>query len=107
VQPIVGYLERSDVGGLGVGSPIFLTGAILASLALIADAQLGTVWMAAGLLWILDASVNVTMEPFRAFVGDLLPTEQRKTGLPCKVCSSASERLLSSGCPTCSPTGSA
>ena len=55
-------------------------GAILASLALIVMPNCGAVWMAAGLLWILDASINITMEPFRAFVGDMLPPSQRKSG---------------------------
>ena len=73
VQPIIGYASDRTWGALGRRRPYFLTGAILASLALIAMPNSGTVWMAAGLLWILDASVNVTMEPFRAFVGDLLP----------------------------------
>src|SRR6202042_3207169 len=58
----------------------FLTGAILSSLALVLMPQSGTLWMAAGLLWILDASINVSMEPFRAFVADLLPEEQRTRG---------------------------
>jgi maltose/moltooligosaccharide transporter len=80
VQPIIGYLSDRTWGSLGRRRPFFLTGAILASLALIVMPNSGTVWMAAGLLWILDASVNITMEPFRAFVGDLLPTEQRKSG---------------------------
>ena len=80
VQPIVGYASDRTWGSLGRRRPYFLTGAILASLALIAMPHSGTVWMAAGLLWILDASINITMEPFRAFVGDLLPKEQRKTG---------------------------
>ncbi len=80
VQPIIGYASDRTWGALGRRRPYFLTGAILASLALIAMPNSGTVWMAAGLLWVLDASVNVTMEPFRAFVGDLLPTEQRKRG---------------------------
>jgi maltose/moltooligosaccharide transporter len=80
VQPLIGYASDRTWGALGRRRPYFLTGAILASLALIAMPNSGTVWMAAGLLWILDASVNVTMEPFRAFVGDLLPAEQRKSG---------------------------
>jgi maltose/moltooligosaccharide transporter len=80
VQPIVGYFSDRTWCGLGRRRPYFLVGAILSSLALIAMPNSGTVWMAAGLLWILDASVNVTMEPFRAFVGDLLPKEQRKSG---------------------------
>ena len=80
VQPIIGYLSDRTWGALGRRRPYFLVGAILASLALIAMPNSSTVWMAAGLLWILDASVNITMEPFRAFVGDLLPAEQRKSG---------------------------
>ncbi len=80
VQPIIGYASDRTWGTLGRRRPYFLTGAVLASLALIAMPNAGAVWMAAGLLWVLDASVNVTMEPFRAFVGDLLPKEQRKSG---------------------------
>ncbi len=80
VQPIVGYYSDRTWCSLGRRRPYFLVGAICASLALIAMPNSGTVWMAAGLLWILDASVNVSMEPFRAFVGDKLNSEQRKTG---------------------------
>jgi maltose/moltooligosaccharide transporter len=80
VQPIVGYFSDRTWCGLGRRRPYFLAGAILSSLALIAMPNSGAVWMAAGLLWILDASINITMEPFRAFVGDLLPKEQRKSG---------------------------
>jgi maltose/moltooligosaccharide transporter len=80
VQPIIGYASDRTWGKLGRRRPYFLAGAILASLALIIMPNSGTVWMAAGLLWVLDASINITMEPFRAFVGDLLPKEQRKTG---------------------------
>jgi maltose/moltooligosaccharide transporter len=80
VQPIVGYFSDRTWVGLGRRRPYFLVGAILSSLALIAMPNSAALWMAAGLLWILDASINVTMEPFRAFVGDLLPQEQRKTG---------------------------
>jgi len=80
VQPIIGYASDRTWCRLGRRRPYFLVGAILASLALVAMPMSGTVWMAAGLLWVLDASVNITMEPFRAFVGDLLPVEQRKSG---------------------------
>ena len=105
VQPIIGYYSDRTWGRLGRRRPYFLTGAILASLALIAMPNSGTVWMAAGLLWVLDASVNVTMEPFRAFVGDLLPTEQRKSGFAMQslliglgaVLSSALPYLLTNG----------
>ncbi len=80
VQPIIGYYSDRTWTGLGRRRPYFLVGAILASLALIAMPNASAVWMAAGLLWVLDASVNISMEPFRAFVGDLLPPEQRKVG---------------------------
>ena len=80
VQPLIGYASDRTWGRLGRRRPYFLGGAILASLALIVMPNSGTVWMAAGLLWVLDASINITMEPFRAFVGDLLPKEQRKSG---------------------------
>ncbi len=80
VQPIVGYFSDRTWTRLGRRRPYFLVGAILASLALIAMPNSSTLWMAAGLLWILDASVNISMEPFRAFVGDLLPRDQRKRG---------------------------
>ena len=80
VQPIVGYFSDRTWCRLGRRRPYFLTGALLASAALIAMPNSSTVWMAAGLLWVLDASINITMEPFRAFVGDMLPKEQRKSG---------------------------
>ena len=80
VQPLVGYFSDRTWCGLGRRRPYFLVGAILSSLALIAMPNSSAIWMAAGLLWILDASINITMEPFRAFVGDKLPKEQRKSG---------------------------
>lgn len=80
VQPIVGYYSDRTWVRLGRRRPYFLVGAILASLALIAMPNSPTLWMAAGLLWILDASVNISMEPFRAFVADLLPPAQRQVG---------------------------
>lgn len=80
VQPIVGHYSDRTWTRLGRRRPYFLVGAILASLALIAMPNSSTLWMAAGLLWILDASVNISMEPFRAFVGDMLPADQRKVG---------------------------
>jgi maltose/moltooligosaccharide transporter len=80
VQPIIGAMSDRTWGPLGRRRPYFLVGAILSSLALIAMPNCSTLWMAAGLLWILDASINVSMEPFRAFVADKLPEEQRGTG---------------------------
>ena len=80
VQPIIGYYSDHTWTRLGRRRPYFLGGAILASLALLAMPNSSSLWMAAGLLWVLDASVNVSMEPFRAFVGDLLPPAQRQVG---------------------------
>jgi maltose/moltooligosaccharide transporter len=80
VQPIIGHWSDHTWTRLGRRRPFFLSGAILSSLALILMPQSSALWMAAGLLWILDASINVSMEPFRAFVADLLPEEQRTRG---------------------------
>lgn len=81
VQPIIGYWsDRTWHPRLGRRRPYFLAGAILASLALVAMPNSSALWMAAGLLWVLDASVNVSMEPFRAFVADLMPPAQRQVG---------------------------
>lgn len=80
VQPIVGYLSDRTWTRLGRRRPYFLIGAVLATLALFAMPNSPTLWIAAGLLWVLDASINISMEPFRAFVGDQLPTSQRAGG---------------------------
>ena len=80
VQPIIGAMSDRTWGPLGRRRPYFLVGALLSSLALIAMPNSSSIWMAAGLLWILDASINVSMEPFRAFVADKLPEQQRSTG---------------------------
>ncbi|HXY70349.1 MAG TPA: MFS transporter [Gemmatimonadales bacterium] len=80
VQPIIGYFSDRTWNRLGRRRPYFLGGAILASLALVAMPNSPALWMAAGMLWIMDASINISMEPFRAFVGDNLPSEQRTTG---------------------------
>jgi maltose/moltooligosaccharide transporter len=80
VQPIIGHWSDNTWGPLGRRRPFFLAGAILSSIALIFMPLCGALWMAAGLLWILDASINISMEPFRAFVADLLPNEQRPRG---------------------------
>ena len=80
VQPIVGYFSDRTWNRLGRRRPYFLGGAILASLALIAMPNSPALWVAAGMLWIMDASINISMEPFRAFVGDNLPSEQRTIG---------------------------
>src|ERR1019366_1387165 len=80
VQPIIGQASDRTWGRLGRRRPYFLTGALLSSAALILMPRCSALWMAAGLLWVLDASINISMEPFRAFVADLLPEEQRTQG---------------------------
>jgi maltose/moltooligosaccharide transporter len=80
VQPVVGALSDRTWGRLGRRRPYFLVGAIFSSVALFFMPTSSALWMAAGLLWILDASINVSMEPFRAFVADKLDANQRTAG---------------------------
>ncbi|MDQ2936239.1 MAG: MFS transporter [Acidobacteriota bacterium] len=80
VQPVIGSMSDRTWNRLGRRRPYFLAGAILASIALFFMPDSGALWMAAGLLWILDASINVSMEPFRAFVADKLNVDQRTAG---------------------------
>jgi maltose/moltooligosaccharide transporter len=80
VQPIVGALSDSTWTRLGRRRPYFLVGAIMSSIALFIMPTSTALWMAASLLWILDASINVSMEPFRAFVADKLDNSQRTAG---------------------------
>ena len=81
VQPIVGYLsDHTWSKTLGRRRPYFLVGAIFSTVCLFIMPQSSALWMAAGTLWILDTSINVSMEPFRAFITDKLPDEQRTQG---------------------------
>ncbi|MDA7742975.1 MFS transporter [Flavobacteriales bacterium] len=81
VQPIIGYMsDRTWHPRWGRRRPFFLIGAVLSSLALFFMPFSSALWMAAGFLWILDASINISMEPFRALVADKLPEEQRNFG---------------------------
>jgi maltose/moltooligosaccharide transporter len=81
VQPIIGYFsDRTWHPFWGRRRPYFFIGAILATLALFIMPNSSVLWMAGSMLWILDASINISMEPFRAFVGDKLPAEQRTSG---------------------------
>lgn len=81
VQPIIGYYsDRTWHPRWGRRRPYFAFGAIFASLALCIMPNSSMLWMAVGTLWIMDASINVSMEPFRAFVGDMLPPAQRTAG---------------------------
>jgi maltose/moltooligosaccharide transporter len=80
IQPIIGYFSDRTWTKLGRRRPYFLAGAILSSVALFIMPNSPSLWIAAGTLWMMDASINITMEPFRAFVGDNLPENQRALG---------------------------
>jgi maltose/moltooligosaccharide transporter len=85
VQPIIGHFSDRTWNRLGRRRPYFLAGAILTSLALLGMPHSSALWMAAGMLWVLDASINISMEPFRAFVADQLPDQQRPKGYAMQV----------------------
>ncbi|MFV8369039.1 MFS transporter [Flavobacterium sp. LB2R40] len=80
IQPIIGYFSDRTWTRLGRRRPYFLIGAILSSIALFIMPNSPSLWIAAGTLWMMDASINISMEPFRAFVGDNLPEKQRTLG---------------------------
>lgn len=80
IQPIVGHMSDKTWNRMGRRKPYFLIGAVLSSLALLLMPNSPALWAAAGMLWIMDASINITMQPFRAFIGDMLPEEQHTQG---------------------------
>jgi maltose/moltooligosaccharide transporter len=81
IQPVIGHMsDRTWLGRLGRRRPYFLAGAILAAIALFVMPQSPAIWFAATTLWLLDASLNISMEPFRAFVGDMLRKDQHSAG---------------------------
>ncbi|MGY4398150.1 maltose/moltooligosaccharide transporter [Sphingomonas sp. UYAg733] len=80
VQPLVGYFSDRTWGRFGRRRPYFLIGAILSTLALFVMPNSPTIWVAAITLWVLDGSLNISMEPFRAFVGDMVAEKQRPAG---------------------------
>lgn len=80
VQPIIGYMSDRTWNKYGRRRPYFTIGAVLATACLFVMPHSPVLWMAAGMLWIMDASFNIAMEPFRAFVGDMLPPKQRTQG---------------------------
>jgi len=86
VQPVVGHMSDRTWNRLGRRRPYFLTGAILASLALAIITNSPSWIFATVMLWIMDASINISMEPFRAFVGDMLSSEQRTAGFAMQSC---------------------
>jgi len=80
VQPAIGYLSDRTWGRWGRRRPYFFLGAVLATLAMLGMPNATLLWTAAAMLLVLDVAINISMEPFRAFVGDLLPKEQLTTG---------------------------
>ena len=80
IQPLIGHYSDRTWGRFGRRRPYFAAGAVLAGLAMLLMPNAGMLIAAALLLWLLDASLNVSMEPFRAFVGDMVPPEQRASG---------------------------
>lgn len=101
VQPVVGYYsDRTWHPTWGRRRPYFTIGALLAMVALILMPNSSTLWMAAGVLWIMDASLNISMEPFRAFVGDMLPPAQRAKGFAMQAFFIGTGAVIASALPT-------
>lgn len=80
VHPIIGHMSDKTWNRLGRRKPYFLIGALLSSFALLLMPNSSALWIAAGMLWIMDGSINMTMQPFRAFIGDMLSQEQQTKG---------------------------
>ena len=86
VQPLIGHFSDRTWGPFGRRRPYFMAGALLAGLALVGLPHAGALLLAAAFLWLLDASLNISMEPFRAFVGDMTPPDQRAAGFAIQTC---------------------
>jgi len=99
IQPIIGHMSDKTWTRLGRRRPYFLAGAILSSLALLFMPNSPALWVAAGMLWVMDASINISMEPFRAFVGDMLPSEQRTNGFAMQSFFIGTGAVIASGLP--------
>lgn len=99
VQPLIGHFSDRTWGPLGRRRPYFLAGAILTSLSLLVLPNAPVLWLAAGAFWILDASLNIATEPFRAFVGDMLAPEQRTKGYAMQGVFIGAGALLASAAP--------
>ena len=80
VHPIVGHMSDKTWNKLGRRKPYFLAGALLASMSLLIMPNSPALWVAAGMLWMMDGSINMCMQPFRAFIGDMLPEDQQTKG---------------------------
>lgn len=99
VQPIIGHFsDRTWIFG-GRRRPYFLVGAVLTTLALFVMPHAPALWFAAVMLWLLDASINISMEPFRAFVGDMLPNRQRTHGFAMQTVFIGAGAVLGSAAP--------
>jgi maltose/moltooligosaccharide transporter len=86
IQPLIGAIsDKTWSPKWGRRKPFFLLGALFCSIALFLFPFSSTIWMAAGLLWILDAANNTAMEPYRAFIGDKLPEDQQTLVFRCRV----------------------
>jgi maltose/moltooligosaccharide transporter len=101
VQPIIGSMSDRTWNRLGRRRPYFLVGAILSSVALFFMPDSTALWIAASLLWILDASINISMEPFRAFVADKLNVDQRTVGFVMQSFFIGIGATLANGLPYC------
>lgn len=99
VQPLIGYHSDRTWGWLGRRRPYFLAGAVLAALALVGLPNTGLLLLAAAFLWMLDASLNVAMEPFRAFAGDMTPDDQRAQAFAFQTCFIGAGAVLGSLAP--------
>lgn len=99
VQPLIGYHSDRTWGFLGRRRPYFLAGAVMAGLALVGLPNTGMLLLAAAFLWMLDASLNVAMEPFRAFAGDMTPDEQRAQAFAFQTCFIGAGAVLGSLAP--------
>ncbi len=99
VQPIIGHMSDNTWTRFGRRRPYFLVGAILASVALFIMPNSPALWVAAGMLWVMDASINISMEPFRAFVGDMLIPEQRTKGFAMQSFFIGTGAVVASGLP--------
>ncbi|MFZ9429481.1 MAG: MFS transporter, partial [Burkholderiaceae bacterium] len=95
VQPIVGALSDRTASRYGRRTPYFLIGAVLCSLCLLVMPYSSALWMAASLLWILDAANNITLEPYRAYVGDRLDSRQHSLGYLCQAAFTGLAQTLS------------
>jgi maltose/moltooligosaccharide transporter len=99
VQPLIGHFSDRTWGPMGRRRPYFLAGAVLSTLALFIMPNSPYLWFGVVMLWVLDASVNISMEPFRAFVGDMLPSRQRTHGFAMQTIFIGAGALLASAMP--------